>query len=142
MIVRSAREADLAAVVGLLGELHNPPTAIGDAGVWRAMLEQSRRTVLVADDEGAVVGVVDLIVVPNLTHEARPWAIIENVAVAPKRRREGIATRIFEEAERLAIEAGCYKIQLISRGFRGAAHHFYESAGFEASAEGFRRYLE
>ncbi len=40
-----------------------------------------------------------------------------------------------------AREAGCYKVQLASTDTRSAAHRFYESQGFSASAVGLRRYL-
>jgi len=46
------------------------------------------------------------------------------------------------EIERRVEQAGCYKVQLLSRKHRHGAHAFYEALGFEASAEGFRRYFD
>jgi ribosomal protein S18 acetylase RimI-like enzyme len=46
-----------------------------------------------------------------------------------------------EAAVQTAVEAGCYKVQLLSRRDRADAHSFYEAVGFERLAEGYRRYL-
>jgi hypothetical protein len=43
---------------------------------------------------------------------------------------------------RRARDAGCYKIQLLSRKGRAEAHAFYNQQGLEPVAEGFRRYLD
>ncbi len=55
------------------------------------------------------------------------------------------------DSQRLLVErlladaraAGCYKVQLLShkRHSEDGAHAFYRAMGFEAEAEGFRRYL-
>ena len=96
---------------------------------------------LVADDHGTLVGTADLLVVPNLTHGARAWAIVENVVVTPVRRRQGIGRALMQEVIKRATEANCYKLQLLSRQERTEAHAFYRSLGLERVAEGFRLYL-
>lgn len=67
--------------------------------------------------------------------------LVENVVVAASQRRTGVASRLFEAVIDLAQRADCYKVQLISRSSRADAHAFYESYGFEAVAEGYRRYF-
>ena len=47
-----------------------------------------------------------------------------------------------EDVTRRAREAGCYKLQLLSSRRRTQAHAFYQALGFEASAQGFRIYLD
>jgi GNAT superfamily N-acetyltransferase len=80
--------------------------------------------------------------VPNLTHGGAPWAIVENVVVDAAVRRCGVGRRLMEDVAHRCRTAGCYKIQLLSRKHRAEAHSFYRMLGFEASAEGFRCYLE
>jgi ribosomal protein S18 acetylase RimI-like enzyme len=64
------------------------------------------------------------------------------VAVDENERRTGVGTQLMREVERRVEQAGCYKIQLLSRKRRHVAHAFYEALGFEPSAEGFRRYFD
>jgi GNAT superfamily N-acetyltransferase len=107
-----------------------------------AILEQSGRTLLVADVNGEIVGTADLLIVQNLMRGSAPWAMVENVVVADRVRRRGIGRALFDEAIRLARGAGSYKVQLLSNKHRRDAHAFYKAVGFTATAEGFRLYLE
>jgi GNAT superfamily N-acetyltransferase len=139
--IREAGEGDLDGVAGLLGELHDPPTALADAGAWRSMLAQKGRTILIAELDGEPAGTADLMLLPNLTNGARPRANVENMAVAGRFRRRGIGRALMAEVERRAVEAGCYKVMLMSALHRSGAHRFYEELGYERVAEGFRRSL-
>jgi len=96
---------------------------------------------LVVEDEGELVGTMVLLIVPNLSHGASPWALVENMAVDQRYRRRGLGKLLMDYAIARAKEAGCYKIQLVSNKKRQEAHRFYRSLGFEASAHGFRRYF-
>jgi N-acetylglutamate synthase-like GNAT family acetyltransferase len=142
--VRPASEADVPALLGLYAELHPddpPPSTQSALDAWRAIEAQSGRTVLVAESAGTVVGTVDCAVLPNLTRAARPFALVENVVVAAGTRRSGAGSALMEAVVALARQAGCYKIQLLSRAERAAAHTFYESFGFRAVAQGYRLYI-
>jgi ribosomal protein S18 acetylase RimI-like enzyme len=141
LTVREAGERDLDPVARLLGELHNPPTAVGDSRAWRSMLSQPDRTILIAELDGEPAGTADLMVLPNLTNGALPRMNVENVAVAASYRRRGVGRALMAEVERRAIEAGCYKIMLMSALHRTGAHRFYEDIGYERVAEGYRRML-
>lgn len=137
--------ADLTALLALYAELHpdDPPVSSESAAVvWRQIAEQRGRTVLVAELDGVVAGTADCTVLPNLTRGARPLMLIENVVVAAAFRRAGIGRALLAAAVTAARSAGCYKLQLLSRSDRRAAHAFYESCGFQALAQGYRLYLE
>jgi GNAT superfamily N-acetyltransferase len=147
VLVRPAGPADLAALLGLYDELaedrpESLPADREDAGrLLAAISTREGRALLVAVVGGLTVGTADLLVSPNLTHGGRPWAIVENVVVAAGARRQGVGRALIEDVVRRCESAGCYKIQLLSRRHRHAAHSFYESVGFRVTAEGFRRYL-
>ena len=112
-------------------------TILGD------LVGQPGRRLLVAEvDGGRIAGTVDAVVVTNLTHLGRPWAIVENVVVAEDDRRGGIGRALMQEAIAYARERGCYKVQLLSAKHRDQAHEFYQSLGLVAVAEGFRIYLD
>jgi GNAT superfamily N-acetyltransferase len=141
LIVREAGDGDLPAVAQLLEALHDPPTVRADASAWRAMLSHPARTILIAELDGEPAGTADLMVLPNITNGALPRANVENVAVAVWARRRGVGRALMAEVERRAIDAGCYKIMLMSALHRTDAHRFYEDIGYERVAEGFRRSL-
>ncbi|MDG4830421.1 GNAT family N-acetyltransferase [Solwaraspora sp. WMMD1047] len=143
--VRPATGDDLAVLGALLAELHPDDPALPPeqaAGIWQDIADQSGRTVLIAERDGLAVGTVDCLVVPNLTRGGRPFMLVENVVVAGSARRQGVASRLFDEVIDRAREAGCYKIQLLSRAERDGAHRFYESRDLRPIAKGFRRYLD
>ncbi|OLZ46610.1 GNAT family N-acetyltransferase [Streptomyces amritsarensis] len=142
--VRSAVGADLPSLLALYGEL-NPDDAPlsrekADA-VWAAISRQQGRTVLVADAEGDVVGTADCLVLPNLTRGGRAILFVENVVVAEASQRRGVGRELMQAAVQLGASTGCYKVQLLAADDE-YVHTFYESCGFQARAEGFRRYIE
>lgn len=146
--VREAEERDLGQLLGLYGEL-----AEGDAArvpaeadvcrdVFTAIVSDRSRRLCVATVGDDVVGAAELIVVLNLTHLARPWAVIENVIVSEAMRGCGAGTALLEHLIDLARVGGCYKVQLHSGKQREDAHRLYRRVGFGSVAEGFKLYFD
>jgi ribosomal protein S18 acetylase RimI-like enzyme len=143
--IRPASQADVPALLALYAELHpdDPsPPATTALDAWRAIEAQAGRTVLVAESAGSVIGTIDCATLPNLTRVARPFMLVENVVVTAEHRRSGVGAALLEAAVTMARQAACYKVQLMSRVSRQAAHAFYESHGFRAVAQGYRLYLD
>ncbi|GAB2513204.1 GNAT family N-acetyltransferase [Nocardiopsis aegyptia] len=149
MIIRAAIRSDLGAILRLLRELgdadhsQSAHVRMSSAAVraWTRMENDPDRTVLVAEQRGQIIGTLDLLVVANLTHDAQPWAVVDNLVVDPLTRGRGIGRALMDDAVDRAARAGCYKVELLSHESRHGAHRFYAALGFENSAEGFRRYL-
>jgi GNAT superfamily N-acetyltransferase len=140
--VREATVEDLQALRALLRGLHDPPSTISENhGIWHRMLTDPNRTILLGERDGFAVGTADVLVVPNLTFDGSPWAVVENLIVHPEYRGIGTGTALMEAAVALAETAGCYKLQLASSMHRTRAHRFYDALGFERAAIGFRRHL-
>jgi ribosomal protein S18 acetylase RimI-like enzyme len=59
----------------------------------------------------------------------RGW--INYLAVSPKYRRHGLATRMMNEAEHLLKKAGCPKINIQIRSTNREVIEFYKSVGFD-----------
>ena len=59
----------------------------------------------------------------------RGW--INYLAVSPRYRRQGFATRMMQEAERILKDAGCPKINLQIRSSNKDVVAFYEAIGFK-----------
>jgi GNAT superfamily N-acetyltransferase len=110
--------------------------------VLTEILANPARHLYVAVSSGGLIGSADLVIVANLTHHARPWAVIENVIVTAPARRQGVGTALLRRLSEIAITAGCYKIQLLSGKQRSQAHAFYRAVGFTAAAEGFKLYFD
>ncbi|QUQ63832.1 GNAT family N-acetyltransferase [Kutzneria sp. CA-103260] len=145
VLIRSAVEADLPALLALYAELHPADPTLTPAvalRAWRAIEAQAGRTVLLAEVDAVAVGTVDCTTLPNLTRGARPFMLVENVVVTASRRRSGIGSALLDATVALARETDCYKIQLLSRGTRLDAHAFYEARGFQTVAKGYRLYLD
>lgn len=148
--IRLATEEDIPRILELYADL-----AITTSGAelsrspshedYRRVLAEIRASpgheLLVVQSQGEVVGTMALITVPNLSHNACAWAIVENLVIAEKHRRRGLGRLLMEYAITKAREAGCHKLVLTSDKRRVDAHRFYRSMGLKASAHGFRLYF-
>jgi GNAT superfamily N-acetyltransferase len=142
--IRRARSSDLPALIALLQQLsldqpREDPAAIDRYEAALAEVQaDGRQSLLVAGDGGVVVGTAALIIVPNLSHAGRPYAVVEDVVVDDSRRGRGAGEALMRRVIELAREAGCYKLVLTSDRRRTDAHRFYQRLGFTASHLGFR----
>jgi GNAT superfamily N-acetyltransferase len=145
-VVREATEADLPRLVELLAQLSldGPREALGPAladaytRAWREIAADPRQRLLVLEAGGRVAGSLVLIVVPNLSRQGTPYALIENVVVDEPSRGAGYGELLMRHAIEEARLAGCYKVSLTSNKRRAGAHRFYQRLGFQAASEGFR----
>jgi GNAT superfamily N-acetyltransferase len=148
--VREATEADLERLVELLAQLSldqqretlESPLPDSYRAAFAAIAADQRQTLLVAEDDGRIVGSCVVAIVPNLTHQGRPYAIVENVVVDASLRGAGYGELLMRNAIDRARAAGCYKIGLTSNKRRPDAHRFYQRLGFRAAHEGFRLDLD
>lgn len=137
-LVRRALPADLAGLLDLYRHL-NPadpelPAECSDAA-WQAMLASPGMTVFVAEADGRLLASCTLVVAPNLTRGARPYAFIENVVTHPDARRRGLGQAVLKAALAEAWAADCYKVMLMTGRKDEAIVRFYEAAGFERGSK-------
>ncbi len=140
------RRDDVTAAVGVVAAGSLSP-GVEDAShaedYWAAVEETRRRggEALVAEEDGEVVGFVQLIVFPHFQHTGGWCAELESVHVREDHRRHGIGAALVARAEELARERGCYRIQLTSRNVRVDAHRFYLAQGYDLTSRGFKKLL-
>lgn len=79
---------------------------------------------------GKIVATCTLIILPNLTHNLRPFAVIENVITDVKYRRRGFGSELINQSKRIAIENNCHKILVQTRSKLSGTISFYEKNGF------------
>jgi GNAT superfamily N-acetyltransferase len=146
-IVRPINHDDVAAAVELLREGSMIPEFEDASRVedyWSAVEETRLRRgdVLVAEVDGEVVGLCQVIVFPHFQHAGGWCCEIESVHVRSDLRSRGIGAQLLVAAEALAQERGCYRIQLTSRNVRQDAHRFYLANGYGQTSQGFKKFFD
>jgi GNAT superfamily N-acetyltransferase len=139
-IIRAAVPGDLAGLKELFHHLspEDPrPEPAKAAAIWSTMLDSRLMTVIVAEIGSMLASTCTLVIVPNLTRGARPWAVIENVVTHPEHRGRGLGTAVLAAAQEAAWAAGCYKVMLATGSRRPETLRFYEKAGFERGGKTF-----
>jgi len=126
--IRMAGASDAAVVARLAGQLGYPSTP-GD--ITRRLADQSadsKRTLLVAEAGGNVIGWILLAEEHSILHE--PRVEILGLVVDEEHRGGEIGRALIDSAERWARERGCGTIMLRSNVIRERAHRFYERLGY------------
>ena len=146
-LVRPAGGADLPRLVQLLdfGSLDVGREDPRNLDRYRQALAEIEATpgceLLVADVEGEVVGVCQLIVFRHIHRRGGLCAEIESMHVQAEHRSAGVGTALMGEAIEQARALGCYRVQLTSNRARDDAHRFYERLGFVPSHVGYKLML-
>lgn len=133
MTIRSAEPRDLEALLALYTQLGDNPLPQRTAqleALYAGMLDNPWQHLLLAEIDGRAVGTVMLLIVDNLTHAQRPFALVENVVTDAAHRGRGIATALLNAARERARAAGCYKIMLLTGSKRESTLNFYRRAGY------------
>lgn len=144
---RLATIDDVGAIVGLLAddplgasrEQATQPLPASYFAAFAAIDSDPNNELVVAElPEHGIVGVLQLTVIPYLTHCGRWRALIEGVRVARQVRSLGLGRRLFQWAIERAQQRGCRVLQLTTDKRRPDALRFYEALGFVASHEGMK----
>lgn len=128
LLLRELAPADLDAVAAIEAQVSLDPWSrdlfAGELGVHHAT-----RHWLVAVDERALVGFVGMMFVPDELGDSSE-AHVMNVAVDPRRSREGIARRLLAAAFEDALDRGARHVTLEVRVSNVAARALYQQFGF------------
>jgi GNAT superfamily N-acetyltransferase len=92
----------------------------------------------VAEQDGRVVGCLQISFIPGLSRLGMWRGQIEAVRVASGQRGSGLGKAMLAWAIEQCRARGCGLVQLTTDKRRPQAHRFYESLGFEASHEGMK----
>jgi ribosomal protein S18 acetylase RimI-like enzyme len=88
---------------------------------------------VVAEEQGAVIGCLQLCVLPGLSSQGASRGLIEDVRVASDRRSGGIGEQLVRWAVTEARARGCKLVELLTHSTRVDAQRFYARLGFKAS---------
>ena len=139
--IRPADRDDLPALLALYRQLHpgdeHVPLAVASNRLEQLLLYPGS-SILIGIRGDALVATCTLIVIPNLTRGATPYALIENVVTDVQHRRRGYGKLILEAAMAAAWRHGCYKDMLLTGSKDTATLRFYAEVGFTQSKTGFQ----
>ena len=145
-VFREARREDLEWLVDLLAddplgqarEEASRPLPPAYLSAFDALTRDPNHRLLLAEQAGEVVGMLQLSYLPGLSHRGGWRAQVEGVRVAASARGRGIGRALVAEAVAAARRRGCRLVQLTSDKRRPEALRFYRSLGFVASHEGMK----
>lgn len=136
MIIRKAKATDAYDLKELYFEhlTQFPPKEEQDMDLWCNLLvkfEQDKYMhLLVVEEDGKVVSSVQMAIIQNLTHNVRPFAVIENVVTHSDYRNRGYASALLEKASEIAKEFKCYKVFLETGSNKESTLNFYRNNDF------------
>ncbi len=139
--IRKAAPADAEALCDLYlyHLVQTPPEDPQNLALWREKLSRFAADphyhILVGETGGAVVSTVTLVLVENLTHNLRPYALIENVVTHRAHRGKHYASALINRACAIAAENNCYKVMLLTGSKQESTLRFYENCGFDRHAK-------
>ncbi|MBR4199945.1 MAG: GNAT family N-acetyltransferase [Oscillospiraceae bacterium] len=132
-MIREINEADFDGLMQLYTHLHEnpiPEKSSALTALWQQILCDQSHHIIVAEIDEKIVSSCVCVIIPNLTHAQRPYALVENVVTHPDYRKRGLASACLDFAKRLAIQNNCYKISLMTGAKDAETLRFYEHAGY------------
>lgn len=97
---------------------------------WDAVLRDENHHIIVKEADGRIVSSCVCVIIPNLTRNIRPYALIENVVTHVDYRGKGYATECLNYAKEMAQKADCYKMMLLTGSRQETTLTFYRNAGY------------
>ena len=135
-MIREARKDDLEAILELYCFLHEdsiPEHNEHLAKTWDRITDDPDHHLIVNEIDGKIISSCVCVIIPNLTHNVRPYAFIENVVTHADYRKKGYAGECLAYARKIAEQNNCYKMMLLTGSKRPETLHFYENAGYNSS---------
>lgn len=144
-MVREAVYEDLDSMLELYLHLHEISVPEHDdnlAGMWDKMISNEDHHIIVNEIDGKIVSSCVCIIIPNITRNVRPFALVEYVVTHADHRGKGYATQCLDRAREIARSENCYKIMLMTGSKKPETLRFYENAGYSsADKTGFNQNL-
>lgn len=132
-MIREIVNGDFDGLMKLYMQLHdNPFPEKGEEilTLWKRILEDKDHHIIVAEEDGRIVSSCVCVIIPNLTHNQQPYALIENVITDEAYRKKGLATACLNYAREIAIKENCYKLMLLTGSRNESTLKFYEQDGY------------
>ena len=151
MIFRRARLEDVPKIVEMLAEdalgvtrerFENPLPQVYTDAFQNIDKDTNQELIVVENENGQVIGTLQLSFLQYLTYQGGIRAQIEAVRIHKDFRNKGLGEEFFRWAIDRAQEKGAHVLQLTSDKKRPDAIRFYEKLGFVASHEGMKLHFK
>jgi ribosomal protein S18 acetylase RimI-like enzyme len=144
--IRRAGPDDLGSIITLLAddplgktrEVENSALHAPYHEAMAAIEADPNQFLAVMEEEGQIIGCLQLSFIPGLSRLGAWRGQIESVRIASAHRGRGLGHYLFEWAIGRCRKRGCSLVQLTSDKSRPDALRFYEKLGFVASHEGLK----
>ncbi|MFI8714789.1 GNAT family N-acetyltransferase [Brevibacillus brevis] len=133
-VVRQIQYDELNQLLSLYKHLNqDDPELIYDSNLkthWDEIYNDPNMYYIVVEVNGKIVSSCVLVIIKNLTRNARSYGLIENVVTHLDYRRKGYGKLVLSKALEIAWNANCYKVMLLTGSKKEDTLRFYEEAGF------------
>ncbi len=143
--IRRARHDDVPVIVGMLADdrlgsarerIEDPLPQSYYAAFEKVDRDPNFKLVVAEDTDGAVVGCLQLCILPGISSQGASRGLLEDVRVASHCRSRGIGEQMVQWAVNEARANGCILVELLTHHTRTDAQRFYERLGFQRSHVG------
>lgn len=133
MNIREVKKSDLKELLELYMQLHDNPLPEINSDInllWERIIDDKNHHIVVGTLDDKIISSCVVVIIPNLTHNQKPYALIENVITDEAYRKKGYATALLNYAKDIALNNNCYKIMLLTGSKKESTLSFYEQSGF------------
>lgn len=135
-MVREIEEDELNELFNLYLYLHEksvPEITEHLKSTWKTIIKDKNHHIIVNEVDNKIVSSCVCVIIPNLTRNVRPYALVENVVTLKDHRGKGYATKCLNYAKEIAEKANCYKMMLLTGSKEETTLQFYRNAGYNSS---------
>jgi len=144
LVIRRARREDVGVIIAMLAddplgsgrERIEQPLPSSYFQAFDAIEKDPNIQLVVAEQGGAVVGCLQLCILPGLSSQGAARALVEDVRVASHCRSRGIGEQMLQWAIAEARARRCKLVELLTHNTRVDAQRFYKRLGFQPSHVG------
>ena len=134
-MVREVNKDDFDGLMKLYSHLHNNPIPEKTPEImelWDRITDDRDHHIIVAEEDGKIISSCVCVIIPNLTHNQQPYAIVENDVTDEAYRGKGFATKCLNYAKEIALKKNCYKLMLLTGSKKESTLNFYRQAGYNS----------
>ena len=127
-MVREIKENELQELLELYLFLHEesvPEMTEHLINTWKDIISDKNHHIIVNEISGKIVSSCVCVIIPNLTRNIRPYALVENVVTHIAHRKKGYATECLHYAKKIAERENCYKMMLLTGSKNDLTLRFY-----------------
>ena len=135
IMVREAVKKDLDELLNLYLFLHEKNIQKNSdylENTWKTIIEDINHHIVVKEINGKIVSSCVCVIVPNLTRNIQPYALIENVVTNEGYCGKGYVTECLNYAKETAIKNNCYKMMLLTGTKSENTLAFYKNSGYNS----------